>query len=102
VEYFREKVGFYSDLLAIVPNGETREYVLRSELAFLARSRPGPEDRLEWDLPIVQLVGRVALDPLGLGRAADDLRRASDPAIALELALDLIAPRPANEFIRLL
>jgi hypothetical protein len=101
-DYFREKIGFYSDLLAIVPNGETREYVLRSMLAFLIQSRPRPEDRIEWYLPIVQMVGRVALDPLGLGRLASDLRGANDPAIALEMAVEQIAPIPVNKFMLLL
>ena len=101
-DYFREKIGFYGDLLAIVPNGETREYVLRSMLAFLIQSRPRPEERIEWYLPIVQLVGRVILDPLGLGRLASDLRQANDPAIALEIAVEQIAPHPVNEFMLLL
>jgi len=101
-EYFREKIGFYGDLLAIVPNGDTREYVLRSMLAFLIQSRPGPEEQIEWYLPVVQLVGRVTLDPLGLGRLASDLRQANDPAIALEMAIEQIAPHPVNEFMLLL
>jgi hypothetical protein len=101
-EHFREKIGFYGDLLAIVPNGDTREYVLRSMLAFLIQSRPRPEERIEWYLPVVQLVGRVTLDPLGLGRLASDLRQANDPAIALEMAVEQIAPLPVNEFMLLL
>jgi hypothetical protein len=101
-EYFREKVGFYTDLLTVVPNGETRDSVIDSMLAFVLASRPASEDRLQWCLPVVQLVGRVALDPIGMGRAAEGLRRANDPAVALELALELIAPRPVNEFMLLL
>jgi hypothetical protein len=101
-DYFREKIGFYGDLLAVVPNGETREYVLRSILAFLIQSRPGPEERIEWYLPVVQLVGRVTLDPLGLGRLASDLRQANDPAIALEIGVEQIVPHPVNEFMLLL
>jgi hypothetical protein len=101
-EHFREKIGFYSDLLAIVPNGDTREFVLRSMLAFLMQSRPGSEERIEWYLPIVQLVGRVTLDPLGLGRLASDLRQANDPAIAMEMAVEQIVPHPVNEFMLLL
>lgn len=101
-EHFREKIGFYGDLLAIVPNGDTREYILRSMLAFLIQSRPRPEERIEWYLPIVQLVGRVNLDPLGLGRLATDLRQANDPVIALEMAVEQIAPHPVNEFMLLL
>ncbi len=102
IEFFREKEGFYSDLLVVMPNGETREYVLRSLLAFLLASRPASEDVIQWYLPVTQLAGRVALDPLGLGKTADDLRQANDSAIALELALAFIAPRPLNEFMLLL
>jgi len=101
-EHFREKIGFYGDLVAIVPNGDTREYVLRSMLAYLIQSRPGPEGLIEWNLPIVQLVGRVNLDPRGLGKVADDLRRANDPAVALEMAVERIAPRAVSEFMLLL
>lgn len=101
-EHFREKIAFYGDLLAIVPNGDTREYILRSMLAFLIQSRPPPEERIEWYLPIVQLVGRVNLDPFGLGRLATDLRQANDPVIALEMAVEQIAPHPVNEFMLLL
>jgi hypothetical protein len=102
IEFFREKEGFYSDLLVVVPNGETREYVLRSLLAFLLESRPASEDAIQWYLPVTQLVGRVALDPLGLGKTADDLRQSNDSAIALELALEFLAPRPLNKFMLLL
>jgi len=101
-EHFREKIGFYGDLVAIVPNGDTREYVLRSMLAYLAQSHPRPEEGIEWYLPIVQLVGRVNLDPRGLGKLAGDLGRANDPAIALEMAVEQIAPHPVNEFMLLL
>jgi hypothetical protein len=101
-EHFREKTGFFSDVLAIVPSGPTREFVLRSLVDFLSQSRPQAENRLEWLLAVNQLVGRVHLDPLGLGRMAGDLRAARDPVIALAMALEAIAPRPANEVMLLI
>jgi hypothetical protein len=101
-EHFREKIGFFSDVLAIVPSGTTREFVLRSLVDFLSQSRPQAENRLEWLLAVNQLVGRVQLDPLGLGRTASDLRGARDPVIALAMALEAIAPRPANEVMLLM
>ncbi len=101
-EHYREKIGFYNDVFAMVPNGATREFVLRGLVNFLTQSRLPPENRQEWLLAISQLAGRVALDPLGLGRLADDLRGANDPAIALALALEAIAPRPASQIMTLL
>jgi hypothetical protein len=101
-EHFREKIGFFGDVLAIVPSGPTREFVLRSLVDFLSQSRPQAENRLEWLLAVNQLVGRVHLDPLGLGRMAGDLRAARDPVIALAMALEAIAPRPANEVMLLM
>jgi hypothetical protein len=101
-EHFREKIGFFGDVLAIVPSGPTREFVLRSLVDFLGQSRPQAENRLEWLLAVNQLVGRVHLDPLGLGRMAGDLRAARNPVIALAMALEAIAPRPANEVMLLM
>jgi hypothetical protein len=100
--FFLEKIQTYEDVLAIVPAGETREYVLRSMVEFLMTSRLPSEDSFEWYLPIIQLVGRIALDPGAFGSTAADLRRVNDPAIALEMALDLLAPRPVSEFMLLL
>jgi hypothetical protein len=101
-EYFREKIGFYNDVLAMVPNGETREFVFRSLLNFLIQTRLPAENRLEWLLPVRQLVGRASLDPLGFGKLAGDLIRANDSVIALDMALEAIAPRSAAEIMPLL
>lgn len=101
-EYFREKIGFYNDALAIVPNGETREFVFRSLLEFLIQTRLPAENRLEWLLPVRQLVGRASLDPLGFGKLAGEMIRANDPVIALDMALEAVAPRSAAEIMPLL
>ena len=102
VEHFREKVGLFSELLIVVPNGPTREFVLRSLLQFLLQNRLPPENRLEWLLPVTQLAGRVGLDPSSWGDTADDLRRANDSVIALSIALEAIAPRPLSAVMPLL
>ncbi|HEY7388092.1 MAG TPA: hypothetical protein VH640_06260, partial [Bryobacteraceae bacterium] len=102
VQYFREKIEFYNQLIAIVPKGETLDYVFSSMLSFLIASRPSGEDQIEWYLPVIQLVGRAALNPGAFERAAADLRQANDSAIALEMALELVAPHPVNEFMLLL
>jgi len=101
VEHFREMIGFYNDLLAIIPNGSTREFVLRSFLNYLSQAQLPPENRIEWLFPIRQLVGRVRLDPQGLGRLADDLSR-SNAVIALYIALEHVAPRSINEVMPML
>src|SRR5579875_156086 len=102
LQFFREKVDFYSQLIAIVPQGETRDYVFSSMLSFLLSSRPSGEEQIQWYLPVIQLVGRAALDLCAFARATADLRQANDSAIALEMALEVVAPRPVSEFMPLL
>ncbi|HEV3330006.1 MAG TPA: hypothetical protein VG096_03430 [Bryobacteraceae bacterium] len=93
VEHFREKVALFSELLIVVPNGPTREFVLQSMLQFLIQNRVPEENRMEWLLPLSQLAGRVGLDPAGWGQTADQLRRANDSVISLYMALEAVAPR---------
>jgi hypothetical protein len=57
---------------------------------------------MEWFLPVNALVGRVGLDPLGLGKFAAELRKASDPVIALYANLEAVAPRPPDRVLALL
>jgi hypothetical protein len=102
IQYFREKMDFYNQLIAIVPKGETSDYAVSSMSSFLIASRPSGEDQIEWYLPVIQIVGRVALNPGAYERATADLRQANDSAIALEMALELVAPHPVNEFMLLL
>jgi hypothetical protein len=71
-------------------------------VTFLIQNRLPQEDRLEWLLPVRQLVGRASLDPLGFGKLAGDLVRANDPVIALDMALEVVAPRSAAEIMPLL
>lgn len=102
VEHFREKIGLYNELLIIVPNGQTREFVLQSMLGYLIQNRLPPDNRLEWLLPVSQLAGRVGLDPVGWSDMIDDLRRANDSVIALSIALEGIAPRAMSAVMPLL
>ena len=102
VDYFREKVQAYNDLLAVVPVGDTRDFVLRSLSEFLLQNRLPAENQLDWYLPVTQLAGRIGMDPGAFGRAAEDVRRANDSVIALEMALESVAPRPTNAFMLLL
>ena len=97
VEHFREQIGFYNQLLALVPNGSLREFIFRSYLDFLIQNRPAPENRMEWLFAVSQLVGRVSLDAGGLGQIAEDLRRANDPVISLYMLLAAVAPQPIGE-----
>jgi hypothetical protein len=101
-EYFHEKSRAYSILLQAVPNGAEREIVLRAMLDYLSESRSQVERSLEWFLPVNGLIGQVALDPLGLGSVANELRRANDPVISLYANLEKLAPRSPDRIMALL
>ncbi|HUA59603.1 MAG TPA: hypothetical protein VML19_12660 [Verrucomicrobiae bacterium] len=92
-EHFREKSSLYSDLVNIQPNTAGRIKVLRAELQYVVKDKAGAESRAQWFLPINGIIGRVTLDPLGLGVLSDDLRNSGDPIITLFTELDAIAPR---------
>jgi hypothetical protein len=102
LQQFREKISLFNELLIVVPNGQTREFVLQSLLEFLIQNRLPEENRMEWLLPVNQLAGRVGLDPAGWGETANDLRRANDSVIVLSMALEAIAPRPLDAVMPLL
>ena len=57
---------------------------------------------MEWFLPVNALMGRVGLDPAGLGKFAGELRQSSDPVIALYASLEAVAPRPPDRILALL
>ena len=102
VEHFREKIALFNELLIVVPNGATRQFVLRSLVEFLVEDRLPDENRIEWLLPVNQLAGRMGLDPSGWHDAEDDLRHANDSAVALAVQLEAIAPRPLDAVMPLL
>jgi hypothetical protein len=101
-EHFHVKSAAYGDLLNLVPNGPERELVVRAMLDYLKQNPFQRENRMEWFLPVNALIGRVALDPLGMGRMAEELRKADDPTIALFANLEMLAPRTPDRILPLL
>jgi hypothetical protein len=101
-DHFRMKSAAYSDLLSLVFNGPDRELVLRAMLDYLKHNRFQRENRMEWFLPVNGLIGRLALDPLGMGRLAEELRKVGDPIMALYANLEAVAPRPPDRILPLL
>jgi hypothetical protein len=101
-EHFRAKSAAYSDLLNLVFNGPDRDVVVRAMLDFLKQNRFQRENRLEWFLPVGALIGRVALDPVGMGRVAEELLKVDDPTIALYANLERVAPRTPDRILPLL
>jgi hypothetical protein len=101
-EYFREKSGAYSDLLNLAQNGPNREFVLRAWLEFVRQNPFQKVNRMEWFLPVNALVGRVGLDPGGLSKFAEELRKVNDPLIMLYANLETIAPRSPDTILPLL
>ncbi|HEV3199993.1 MAG TPA: hypothetical protein VGZ73_18945 [Bryobacteraceae bacterium] len=101
-EYFREKCAAYGELVGLALNGSNREPVLHAILEFVSGNRFQTANRVEWFLPVNALVGRVGLDPLGLGKFAAELRKANDPVIALYANLEALAPRAPDRILALL
>jgi hypothetical protein len=101
-EHFRTKSAAYNDLLSLVFDGPDRDLVLRATLDYLKHNRFQQENRLEWFLPVSALIGRVALDPVGMGRVAEELRQADDETIALYANLERVAPRTPDRILPLL
>jgi hypothetical protein len=99
--HFREKSALYSEVAGIAPNAAGREAVLRAELEYLGKAKAAAENRVQWFLAVNALIGRVALDPLGLGKLAGDLRNGGDPVIALFAELDAAAPRTPDQILPL-
>jgi hypothetical protein len=100
-EHFRYKVMVYSEVLAVAPAGPGRDAVLQATHDYLRATRLEVENRLEWFLPVNVLLGRVLLDPLGLGKLADQLRNSGDALISLYAELDRIAPRTPDRVVPL-
>jgi hypothetical protein len=100
--HFREKSFLYSELASLAPNTANRIVVLRAELGYLRKSKATAENSVQWLLAVNALIGRITLDPLGLGPLADDLRAAGDPIIALFVELDAVAPRTPPQILPLM
>jgi hypothetical protein len=92
----------YGDLLNLVSNSPDRELVFRAMLDCMKHNRFQEENRMEWFLPVNSLIGRAAMDPLGMERLADLLRKVDDPIIALYANLETVAPRAPERILPLL
>ena len=101
-EYFREKCAAYAELLNLAPNGANREPILRAILDFVKGNQFETGNRAEWFLPVNALIGRVGLDPLGLGKFAEELRKTGDPVMAMYANLEAVAPRTPDRILALL
>jgi len=101
-DHFRMKSSAYTDLLNLVFNGPDRELVLRSMLDYLKLNRLQQENRMEWFLPVNALIGRVAMEPAGMDRLAEEVSKVDDPTIALYANLERVAPRTPDRILPLL
>jgi len=100
--HFRAKCALYNDVVSVAPNAASREMVLRAELEYILKAKASAANRVEWFLPVSAVIGRVTLDPLGLGKLTGDLLRAGDPIIALFVELDALAPRTPDQIMPLI
>jgi hypothetical protein len=99
---FTEKCENYARALELAPDPADKQLVARTwmdyvEQAVVARSIPAV-----WFLPIHQLLARGRLDPTGMEKVGEDLKRSDDPAIALYLAVGSVAPQSTAQLILLL
>jgi hypothetical protein len=101
-QYYRQKSATYADTLNLVPAGPLQEEVVTAMLRFAEKSEFKTDNRIEWFLPVNILVGRMALDPSGVGRFVQHLRQSTDPVIALYSALEVIAPRTPDKIMALM
>jgi hypothetical protein len=102
IELFRERSAAYSNLLNLAPAGTGRGMVTRAMLQFVAQHPVQKTHRMEWLLAVNSLIARTTIDPLGYRAFVDDLKKSTDPVIALYAALEGIAPRPADRILSLL
>ena len=101
-QYYRQVSSLYADTVSLVPPGPMQQEVVAAMQAFVETSGFEKESHIEWFLPMNILIGRMALDPLGIGRFASRLRQSHNPVIALYAALEAVAPRSPGEIMALL
>jgi hypothetical protein len=101
-QYYRQVSALYTDTLSLVPPGPLQEEVVGAMQEFTETTGFRKESRMEWFLPMNILIGRMALDPLGIGRFAGHLRQSKDPVIALYAALEALAPRTPDKIMALM
>lgn len=100
---YSEKAGIYEDLVAAAPpGGRPQEMVVQATLDFVRQGQFQARNRIEWFLPINALIGRMELEPRGIGRLLPLLRAANDPVISFYADLDALAPRGPAPLMSLL
>jgi hypothetical protein len=99
--YFYRKCYLLSSLVNVVPNGPSRELVLRAYMDFLQQSGYQQGSRIEWFLPVNTLLFRVLTDPALTGMA-EEMRNSGDAVIALYAQLDTVLPRSPAKVMGLL
>ncbi len=99
--HFREKASAYNELLSVA-SGEARRMVAAAELDFLLHAQSQAANRIEWFLPLNQLLAWTALDPAGLREFGEKLRQSADPVVALYAELEAFAPRRPEQLVPLL
>jgi hypothetical protein len=100
-EYFREKVGIFSELFSLVGADADRDAVTSAELDYLNQNRFQSENAIEWFLPVNMLVGQAGMAPVLRG-VAERLREAQDPVMAFYARLESMVPRTPGEIMPLL
>ena len=101
-EHFREKVLLFNDLLSVSPAGAARDAVLRTELAYLEKSRAEAATRMEWFLPLNSLLARTTLDPMGFGALRAAMQKSEDAIVSVYARLEALAPRTPDRLMALL
>ncbi len=101
-EFFREKIGVYTDLFGVMTDRGDRERAAQAAIQFLAASRFRAADLAEWFLPVSVMIGRARLDPVALAWLARDLEASADPLMAFFAKLERIAPRDPQEILSLM
>src|ERR1022692_2967947 len=102
VEYFQFKSRFYSELFNLAPNGPERDLLLSTLLAWLQQNGYQRDHRVEWFYPVNALIIHAFADPLGMKATMRELRRSSDPVIALFAQLEQLLQRPIQGTMGLL
>src|ERR1022692_3524410 len=101
-EYFDFKSRFYTELFHQTPSGPQRDLLLSTLLGWLQQSGYQHNHRAEWFYPVNALIIRTFADPAGMQATMRDLRRSSDPVIALYAQLEQLLPRPIQGTLGLL
>jgi hypothetical protein len=100
--YFQSKSHLYGVLFEVAPNGAERDLLLSTLLAWLQQNGYQRDHRAEWFYPVNRLIILAFADPVGMRATIQELRRSSDPVIALYAQLEQLLPRPMDVMIGLL